>query len=161
MRTTNFSKSFFKHILLHMKGRMSKIRSLHTHVIPRTVYFDWICTFMIKKALPYNKYDRYYCKPRSVRMSGVCAPPLSFSAESRRAQAGRGRGAAAKVSLQSAVVARSEKLCALSIHYSPAVKNEKSSIGLVLSPLKYDLKGARLHHSSPRLRSIRSFSIQK
>ena len=27
-----------------MNGRLSKNRSVHTYVIPQTVYFDWICT---------------------------------------------------------------------------------------------------------------------
>ena len=39
MWTTIFSKSFFKNILLCMQGRQSKIRSLHTYVMPRTIYF--------------------------------------------------------------------------------------------------------------------------
>ena len=43
MLTTNFYKSFFKNILLYMNGWLSKIRSVHTYVIPRTVYFGWIC----------------------------------------------------------------------------------------------------------------------
>ena len=38
--TTNIYKSFFKNILLRMNDWLSKIRSLHTYVIPRTVYFD-------------------------------------------------------------------------------------------------------------------------
>ena len=44
MWITNFHKSFFKNILLYMNGRLSKTRSVHKYVIPRTVYFDWICT---------------------------------------------------------------------------------------------------------------------
>ena len=31
MQTTKFYKSFFKNILLHMNGRLSKIRSVHTY----------------------------------------------------------------------------------------------------------------------------------
>ena len=39
MWTTNFYKSFFENILLYMNGRLSKIRSVHTYVMSRTVYF--------------------------------------------------------------------------------------------------------------------------
>ena len=39
-------ESFHKHFFfLYMNGWLSKIGSVHTYVIPRTVYFDWICTF--------------------------------------------------------------------------------------------------------------------
>ena len=41
--TTNFYESFSKSILLYMNGQLSKIRLVHTYIIPRTVYFDWIC----------------------------------------------------------------------------------------------------------------------
>ena len=41
--TTIFCKTSFKNILLYMNGRLSKIRSVHTHAIHRTVYFGWIC----------------------------------------------------------------------------------------------------------------------
>ena len=41
--------SFSKNILLYMSSRLLKIRSVHTYVIPRTVYFGWIC--MIEKIL--------------------------------------------------------------------------------------------------------------
>ena len=44
MWTTNFYRSFWKNILLYMSSRLSKIRSEHTYVMPRTVYFGWICT---------------------------------------------------------------------------------------------------------------------
>ena len=44
MYTTNFYKSFSKNILLYMSSRLSKIRSVHTYAMPRTVYFGWICT---------------------------------------------------------------------------------------------------------------------
>ena len=44
MWTTNFFKSNSKNILLYMSSRLSKIRSVHTHVMPRTIYFGWICT---------------------------------------------------------------------------------------------------------------------
>ena len=57
MWTTIFYQIFFKNILLCMKGRLSKIRSLHTHVIPRTVYFGWICTLIWKLLL--TLVDRY------------------------------------------------------------------------------------------------------
>ena len=43
MWTTYFYKIFFKNILFYMNGRSSKIRSVHTHVITRTVYFDCSC----------------------------------------------------------------------------------------------------------------------
>ena len=35
---------FFKISLFCLNGRLSKVRSVHTYVITRTVYFDWICT---------------------------------------------------------------------------------------------------------------------
>ena len=41
--TTNFYKNFFKDILFYMSSRLSKIRSVHTYVMPRTAYFAWIC----------------------------------------------------------------------------------------------------------------------
>ena len=41
MWTTSFCQSFSKNILLYMCSRLSKIRS--GHVMPRTVYFGWIC----------------------------------------------------------------------------------------------------------------------
>ena len=34
---------FFKNVLLYISSRLSKIRSVHTYVMPRTVYFGWIC----------------------------------------------------------------------------------------------------------------------
>ena len=37
--------SFFKKKLLYMNVRVSKIRSVHTYVMTRTVYFDWICRY--------------------------------------------------------------------------------------------------------------------
>ena len=43
MWTANFYQNFFKNTLLYMNGRPSKLRSVHTYVMPRTVYFDWIC----------------------------------------------------------------------------------------------------------------------
>ena len=43
MQTTNFYMSFSKNILLYMSSRLSKIRSVHTYVMPRTVYFGGIC----------------------------------------------------------------------------------------------------------------------
>ena len=39
MWTTHFYKSFSKNILLYMSSRLSKIRSLHMYIMPRTVYF--------------------------------------------------------------------------------------------------------------------------
>ena len=44
MWTIRFYKSFFKNILLYIRSRLSKIRSVHTYVMARTVYFGWICT---------------------------------------------------------------------------------------------------------------------
>ena len=32
-----------------MNGRLSKIRSLHTYAIIRTVHFDWICNHSLNK----------------------------------------------------------------------------------------------------------------
>ena len=42
MLTTIFYRSFSKDILLYMSSRLSKIRSVHTHIMPRTVSFGWI-----------------------------------------------------------------------------------------------------------------------
>ena len=39
MWTTNFYRSFSKNIFLYMNSFLSKIRSVHTYVMPRTVYF--------------------------------------------------------------------------------------------------------------------------
>ena len=39
MWTTTFYKSFSNNILLNMSRRLSKIRSVHTYAMPRTVYF--------------------------------------------------------------------------------------------------------------------------
>ena len=36
--------TFSKNILLNTNVRLSNIPSVHTYVIPRTVYFGWICT---------------------------------------------------------------------------------------------------------------------
>ena len=46
-----FYKSVFKIILLCMNSWLSKNRSVHSYVMPRTIYLDWICTFDI-----YNIY---------------------------------------------------------------------------------------------------------
>ena len=43
MWTTNFYRSFSKNMLLYMSSRLSKIRSVHTYAMPRTVYFGSIC----------------------------------------------------------------------------------------------------------------------
>ena len=40
--TTNFYKSFFKNGFFYMSSRLWKIRSVHTYVMPQTVYFGWI-----------------------------------------------------------------------------------------------------------------------
>ena len=37
-------KDLFKNILLHINGRPSKIRSVHTYAMTWTVYFYWICS---------------------------------------------------------------------------------------------------------------------
>ena len=34
---------------LYINGRLSKLRSVHTYIVPRTVYFDWICIWDIEK----------------------------------------------------------------------------------------------------------------
>ena len=47
MWTTNFYKSFSKNMLLYMSSRLTKIRSVHTYVMLRTVYFGWICIINI------------------------------------------------------------------------------------------------------------------
>ena len=42
----NLLEEFFIIVLLYMSSRLSKIRSdgsVHTYVMPRTVYFGWIC----------------------------------------------------------------------------------------------------------------------
>ena len=43
--------------MLYMSGWLSKIRSIHTYVMIRTVYFDWICRskrnfYIVAKLLP-------------------------------------------------------------------------------------------------------------
>ena len=78
----NFYKSFSKNILLYMSRRLSKIRSVHTYVMPRTVYFGWICMkyfgfikdiffsfnwkftnlFKIKSGRFFSPSDKYYRK---------------------------------------------------------------------------------------------------
>ena len=45
MSTTSFYKSFFKkYVGIHEQSAVSKIRSVHTYVMHRTVYFGWICS---------------------------------------------------------------------------------------------------------------------
>ena len=41
--SVNYYKSLFENIQLHLKGQQSKIRSVYTFALTRTVYFDWIC----------------------------------------------------------------------------------------------------------------------
>ena len=53
MWNTNFYESFSKSILLYMSSRLSKICSVHTFAIPRTVYFGWIC--MTKVVLRFTR----------------------------------------------------------------------------------------------------------
>ena len=48
MWNINFYKSYFKNVLLYRNGR------LYTYIIPRTVYFDWICTCSWKELLTSN-----------------------------------------------------------------------------------------------------------
>ena len=50
-KTTNFYKSLFKNILLHMNGGLSKIRSLHAHtyVMYRMFYFERYCTDKVEE----------------------------------------------------------------------------------------------------------------
>ena len=51
MWTTSFYKSFSKKIFLYMSSRLSKIRSVQTYVMLRTVYFGWICTSLKVKSV--------------------------------------------------------------------------------------------------------------
>ena len=61
MWTTTFFKSCFKNILSYMNGRLSKICSVHTYVMPRTVYFGWICRFYLVAIQNFLvKYDYNY-----------------------------------------------------------------------------------------------------
>ena len=43
MWTTNIYNSFSKNSLWYMSSRLPKTRSVHTYVMPRTVYFGGIC----------------------------------------------------------------------------------------------------------------------
>ena len=59
MCTTNFYKSFSENTLLYMSIRLSIIRSEHTYVMPRTVYFGCSCIrspWNISKPKPKSKY---------------------------------------------------------------------------------------------------------
>ena len=61
MWTTNFCRSFSKNILFHINSRLSKIRSVHTYVIPRTVYFGWICSVLpccMHKSMIHNDWGK-------------------------------------------------------------------------------------------------------
>ena len=40
-----------------MSSRLSKIHSVHTYVMPRTVYFGWICTWVFCSNLDYCYFD--------------------------------------------------------------------------------------------------------
>jgi len=60
MWTKNFYKSFSKNMLLHMSSRLSKIRSVHTYVIPRTVYFGWICSSIFRICSERNSMAIYH-----------------------------------------------------------------------------------------------------
>ena len=70
MWTTNFCKSIYKNILLHMSSRLSKIRSVHTYVMPRTDYFGWICKLLknsllvigLEKILMINDFRLFNCQ---------------------------------------------------------------------------------------------------
>ena len=46
MWTTNFYMCFSKNISFYMSVRLPKIRSVHTYVMTRTVYFGWICIYL-------------------------------------------------------------------------------------------------------------------
>ena len=60
MWSTNFYKSFSKNILLYMSSRLSKIRSVHTYVRPRTVYFGWICIIGIGNVFLRLRNHQFY-----------------------------------------------------------------------------------------------------
>ena len=49
MWTTSFYRSFFKNILLYTSIWLSKMLSVHTYVMPRTVYFGWICRLAVER----------------------------------------------------------------------------------------------------------------
>ena len=55
MWTTSFYWSFSKNILFYMSSRLSKIRSVHTYVMPRTVYFGWICSWRQSSRAQWSK----------------------------------------------------------------------------------------------------------
>ena len=44
-----------------MNSRLSKIRSVHTYFMPRTVYFGWICMSSVWLA-PFSPYSRWTTK---------------------------------------------------------------------------------------------------
>ena len=46
MWALNFYKRLLKNIFLYINGRSSKISSVHTYVMTRTVYFDCSCTMV-------------------------------------------------------------------------------------------------------------------
>ena len=47
--TARVQHNIFKNILLYVSSRLSKIRSVHTYIMPRTVYFGWICNSIFFK----------------------------------------------------------------------------------------------------------------
>ena len=72
MCTTNFYKIFFKNILLYMNGRLSKIRSVHTYAISRTVYFGWICKSLTLVQLFFGAYFLTYRWQHERKPSHAC-----------------------------------------------------------------------------------------
>ena len=48
---------FFKNTFLYRSSRLSKIRSVHTYVMPRTFYFGWIC----RSKIHLRSKDRFLC----------------------------------------------------------------------------------------------------
>ena len=59
MWTTSLCKSLFKNILSNMNFLLSKIRSVHTYVMPWTVYFGWICIYFKAIQCSAMKWTRF------------------------------------------------------------------------------------------------------
>ena len=55
-----------------MKGRLSKIRSVNTYVIPRTVYFGWICIYFLRDSSLFRKFHIIcaFCQMSAVAIFG-------------------------------------------------------------------------------------------
>ena len=62
MWTTNFYTSLFKNILFYMSIWLLKIRSVHTYVMTRTVYFDLICIY-----LSCNLWGHFFTHSREIK----------------------------------------------------------------------------------------------